>query len=64
MARLGEAAAAPVSLDEALARGCLEQTQVLTCARLADPHCSGGGRDAAPPLDFDEQAEPCRVPEE
>src|SRR5205814_8046478 len=62
-ARLGQAAAATVALDEALARGGLEQPQMLARAGLADADRLRGRREAPAPLDLDQQAHAVRVPE-
>ena len=63
LAGFGQAAAASGSLDEPLAGGGFEQAEVLTCARLSDPDRGGRGREAAVPLDLDEQAHACGVPQ-
>jgi hypothetical protein len=60
---LGEPAPTPVSLDQGLPRSRLEQTKVLARARLADPDCLGGSRDAPASLDFDEQAQASGIPQ-
>ena len=62
--RLGEAAAAAVSLDQSLTGSCLEQAQVLACGRLADSDAPRRGGDGALPLNLDEEAKPCGVPEQ
>src|SRR2546430_10437442 len=61
--RLGETAAAPGALDELLSCSGLEQAEVLARARLADADRRGSRRDAALPVDLDEQTHPRRVPE-
>ena len=63
-ARLGQAAAATVPLDEPLSSGGLEQAQVLARARLSDPDRPRRSRDASRRLDLDEQPEAGGVPEE
>ena len=63
-ARLGEPAAAPVALDQALPRRGLEQAQVLARGRLADADAACSCRHSSLPLDLDEQTEPGGVPEE
>ncbi len=60
---LGQAAAAPASLDQPLPGRSLEQTQVLARARLADPDHGRSGGDASLPLDLDQQAHSGGVPE-
>ena len=63
VAGVGEAAAAAGALDQPLAGGRLEQSQMLACTRLVDADLGGGGGDASLPLDFDQEAHPCGVPE-
>ena len=60
---VGQAAAATRALDQPLAGGGLEQSQVLARARLADPDRGCRGGDASLPLDFDQEAHASGVPE-
>ena len=63
-ARLGQAAAAAISLDEPLSGRCLEQAQVLACRRLPDPYGPRGRRDGSLPLDLDKEAKTGCIPEQ
>ena len=63
MARLSQATAATVPLDEPLSSGGFEQAQVLARARLSDANGFRCSRDASPALDLDEQTEAGRIPE-
>jgi hypothetical protein len=63
-ARLREATAATVPLDETLPGGRLEKAQVLARRRLADADRARSPRNRALPLDLDEEAQARGVPEE
>jgi hypothetical protein len=63
-ASFGEAAPASVPLDEPLSRGILEEAKVLARTRLSDADGLRGSGDASPALDFHQQTETCRIPEE
>ena len=60
---IGETATSPGALDQPLAGGGLEQSQVLTRARLADADRGRRGGDASLPVDLDQEPHPGRVPE-
>jgi hypothetical protein len=62
--RFGQAADPSVSLHEALPCGGFEQAKVLARRRLPDAHRPRGGRDAALPVELDEQPHPRRVPKQ
>jgi hypothetical protein len=54
LARFGQRAAPPVSLNEPLPGGSFECAQVLARGRLSDPDRTSGGRDAALPANLDQ----------